>query len=568
MGAVSHGHDGPESSGRSTDGSMARNSTLVAAGIFLSRIAGLVRESVTGYFLGTGVGAEAFRAALRIPNLLQNLLGEGVLSASFIPVYSKALHEGRFKDAGRIAGGVAGILLAVTSALVLVGVVFAEPITRVLVPGFVPGTARFDLTVTLVRIFAPGAGFLVLSAWCLGVLNAHRKFFLSYVAPVVWNVAIIAALSGAALWFTSDEVALAQALAWGAFGGSILQMAVQLPAVLRHSGHLRLSLGRSNAEVGLVLRRFGQVVAGRGGIQLAGYLDLVVASLLAFGAVSALGYAQVLYLLPISLFGMSVAASELPELSTFDHGNRQGLVRRLDAGLSRVAFFVLPSMIALVLVGDHIIATIYQGRNFSADASAQTGLVLAAYALGLMASTSSRLLQSALYGVGDARTPAIYGIIRVVVSLLFGFAIMFPLDGLEMTADGLRVAGDVGWSFTSEGLREGSASFFRLGAVGLALGAAIGAWVEWTLLRLRINVLFGRVRIGGGRTNTLVKAAIPTVLMALLARVLIAALNLPARLNGIVAIAMIGTTFLVAGYLGGLTQAHQLFGLTRRLRRR
>ena len=546
---------------------LRQGSVLVATGILLSRIAGLVRESATAHFLGTGVGAEAFKAALRIPNLLQNLLGEGVLSASFIPVYSKALAEGRERDAGRLAGAVAGLLLAVTSVLVVIGVVFAHPITRLFTPGFVPGTDRFELTVTLVRILTPGIGFLVLSAWCLGILNSHRRFFLSYVAPVVWNAAIVGALATAAL-LTASELGLAQAMAWGALLGSVLQFAVQLPAVLRRSPGLVVSVSMAVPGVRTVIRRFGQVVAGRGGVQLASYVDLIVASLLAFGAVAALTFAQVLYLLPIGLFGMSVAAAELPALSTIDHADRPRVVARLDAGLGRVAFFVVPSTVAYVLVGDLIVGTVFQSGAFTADAARQVGLILAVYAFGMLASTSSRLLQSALYGAGDTRTPAIYAVMRVVLATTIGVAIMFPLDALQLTADGLRVVGDVGWHIAAESDRLGPDNLLRLGAAGLAFGAAVGSWVEYGLLRRRTAIVFGATRLGGPRARALAAGATVAVVAALSSRWLVAQVELPARLEGIVAMLVIGTSYLVATRRLGVPEARELTRVISRGRRR
>jgi putative peptidoglycan lipid II flippase len=545
---------------------LRRSSSLVAAGILLSRVAGLLREAATGSFLGTGVGAEAFRAALRIPNLLQNLLGEGVLSASFIPVYSKALAEGREEDAGRLAGAVAGLLLVVTSTIVLAGVVFARPLTRLFVPGF-DDPARYELTVTLVRILTPGIGFLVLSAWCLGILNSHRRFFLSYVAPVVWNVAIITALVGTYALITQAEVALAQAMAWGAFVGSILQFGIQLPAVLRRQRGLRPSLAMDAPGVRTVLQRFGQVVMGRGGVQLAGYVDLFVASLLAFGAVAALGYAQVLYLLPISLFGMSVAASELPALSTVDREDRAALIARLDRGLGRVAFFVVPSSVAFVLVGDLVVATVYQGRNFTADAAAQVGVILAVYALGMLASTSSRLLQSALYGVGDTRSPAIYALLRVVLSLSVGIAVMFPLDAFQMTAAGLELVGDPAWSIAPTELRQGPESAFRLGAAGLAFGAAVGSWFELWLLRIRVRVLFGRVRLGGPHARGIAIGAAAAAVTALASRWLVGVLELHARIEGLIAMALIGIVYLAVTRWRRVPEAADLLDVGRRLGR-
>ena len=159
----------------------------IGTGILLSRLAGLLRESLLRSVLGLGPAADAFTAALRIPNLLQNLLGEGSLSSSFIPVYSKLLSEGKEKEAGHTAGAVAGLLIAFTGALTLVGILIARPIAKLLTPGF--SSEKLDLTADLIKITTAGIGFLVLAAWCLGVLNSHRKFFLSYVAPVILNAA-------------------------------------------------------------------------------------------------------------------------------------------------------------------------------------------------------------------------------------------------------------------------------------------------------------------------------------------------------------------------------------------
>ncbi|MEX1177855.1 MAG: murein biosynthesis integral membrane protein MurJ [Nitriliruptor sp.] len=546
---------------------LRRSSSLVAAGILCSRISGLVREIATAAFLATGVGAEAFKAALRIPNLLQNLLGEGVLSASFVPAYSKLLAEGRREDAGRLAGAIAGLLLVLTSGLVVVGVAFAEPITRVLTPGFVPGTDRFTLTVTLVRIVTPGIGFLVLSAWCLGVLNSHRRFFLSYVAPVIWNVAIVTLLAGAALVGT-DQAGLATAMAIGAALGSVLQFAVQLPGVLKLTRGLRLTASFEVPGVRQVVRRFGQVVAGRGGVQLASYVDLAVASLLAFGAFSALTYAQVLYLLPISLFGMSVAAAELPTLSTMDRADRPRIVARLDAGLGRVAFYVVPASIAFLLAGDLIAATVFQWRAFSPEASLQVGIILAVYSLGMLASTSTRLLQSALYGAEDTRTPAIYAVMRVVLALIVGIAIMFPLDGFGITDDGVRLVGDLSWSIAPESLRDGPESAFRLGAAGLAFGAAVGSWFELFLLRTRVGIVFGPTRLGGAHAGAIGRAAVAGVVGAGVARVLVHGLDLGPRLGGIVAVLVIGGAYLVTARMLAIPEAAELTGRVERLIRR
>ena len=214
--------------------SAARASALVAAGILLSRLAGLVRVSVFAHYFGQrSDAADAFNAAFRIPNLLQNLFGEGALSASFIPVYAGLLARGEQDEADRVARSVFIILSLVTSILVLAGVVLAPGFIGVIAPGF-SGSKR-ELTTTLVRILFPGAGLLVISAWCLGVLNSHRKFFISYTAPVIWNAAMITTLVVFGGGRPLDRLAVI--LAIGSVAGSGLQFAVQLPSVLGVFGH-------------------------------------------------------------------------------------------------------------------------------------------------------------------------------------------------------------------------------------------------------------------------------------------------------------------------------------------
>src|SRR6195256_829188 len=215
---------------------VGRHAFLWAAGIFLSRVAGLVRERAIAYFLGNQtVAADALRGALRIPNILQNLFGEGVLSASFIPVYAKLVSQKDEEESGRVAGAILSILALVVAVLVLLAVLASPWIVDVILRGF-KGETR-ALTIQLVRILFPGVGMLVMSAWCLGILNSHRRFFLSYVSSVVWNAAIIGALL---IFHRSSMSQLAAYAAWGSVVGSGLQVALQLPVVLKLAPRLHL----------------------------------------------------------------------------------------------------------------------------------------------------------------------------------------------------------------------------------------------------------------------------------------------------------------------------------------
>src|SRR6058998_489852 len=200
----------------------ARSAFFVAVGILCSRLAGLVRLRVFAYYFGLqSDAADAFNAAFRIPNFLQNLFGEGALSASFIPVYASLVSRGERREADRVAGAVASLLALVVAVLVLVGVLATPLLIAAIAPGF-SGEKR-ELTIQLVRILFPGAGVLVLSAWCLGVLNSHHRFLLSYAAPVMWNAAMIATMI---IYGRSPLSRLAVILAWGSVGGSALQFAV------------------------------------------------------------------------------------------------------------------------------------------------------------------------------------------------------------------------------------------------------------------------------------------------------------------------------------------------------
>lgn len=495
----------------SDDGAqLRRNSTLVATGIGLSRLSGLARDAVLAFFLGANVGADAFSAALKIPNLLQNLLGEGVLSASFIPSYARLLEEGRDQEAGRLAGAVLGLLLATTGVLVVLGVVAARPLTMLLTPGFTG--ERLELTVTLVRIMFPGIGVLVLSAWCLGLLNSHHRFFLSYVAPVAWNAGILAALVGLGATAVVDP---AIAAGIGVVVGGLAQTAIQIPAVRQVlDGTLRVSLDTTSQHVRRVLSAFGPIVAGRGVVQIAALLDLVVASLLAVGAVAVLRYAQTLYLLPIALFGMSVAVAELPALSRLGGQAREDVARRLDTGLARSAFFVVGTTVGYLLLGGAVVDLLYGRGEFDALTVMQVALVLGAYSLALVPATASRLLQSALYAADDARTPAVVAVLRVTVALAIGVPLMFGLDQFVVDlADpaGFRVADPGGLSalgLPDADLRGAATNQHRLGAVGLAVGAIAGSWLEFGLLRRALRRRGVSVRLGGGTLSRLLVAGV------------------------------------------------------------
>ena len=538
-----------------------RGSSAVAAGIALSRLSGLLRESLLRSVLALGPAADAFAAALRIPNLLQNLLGEGSLSASFIPVYSRLLGEGRDDEAGRVAGAVAGLLAALAGGLVVVSILAARPLAVLLAPGF--EGRRLDLTVDLLRITTGGLGLLVLSAWCLGVLNSHGRFFLPYVAPVLWNAAQVAVLAAAAFGDWSPRGA-AIALAWGLVAGGALQFGVQAVAVWRLAPDLRPSFGRGNAAVADVRRRFGPAVLGRGVLQLSGYLDLVLASLLVTGAVAGLLSAQMLYALPVALFATSVAVAELPEMSRL--ASASGLADRALAARRRTAFFVAFCTVAYLVLGETIVGALFGWGAFDADDTRAVALVLAAYSLGLPAVASSRIFQNTLYAVGDTSGPARIAAARVGLAAVVGIALMFPLDRVAAHGGALLTLDGVGWfGPLNAGIRTGSPDP-HLGAVGLALGSACAAWLELALLSRRCRRSVDGTSGPTAVMSRLAPATGAAVVVALGVRW--ATDGLPAIAAAPIGLAVAGCTYVLVASATGVDEADLVIGpLRRRLRR-
>ena len=446
--------------------STAKSAFMVGAGILLSRIIGVVRQRVFAHYLGTSDAMGAFSAAFRIPNFLQNVFGEGALSASFIPVYAKLLAQGDKKEAARVADAVLTLLALATAVIVLVGVLTTPFFVGLFAYSFDEPTRA--LTIQLVRIFFPGAALLVLSAWCLGVLNSHRRFFLSYTAPVVWNLALI----GTLIWFGNreDQFHLAVLAAWGSVVGSALQFGVQMPTVLKLIRRLRPVLDVTSENVRTVLRNFFPVFMSRGVVQISAFVDAMLAGLISAQAVAALAYAQSLYTLPVSLFGMSISAAELPAMSSALGTTSEvaGQLRvRLNQGLRRIAFFIVPSVMAMMAFGDLMTGALYQSGRFKPEDSRYVWGILAGSTIGLLASTLGRLYASTYYALHDTRTPLLYAVIRVTLTTVLGYLFAIPLP----PAIGL----DPKW-----------------GVAGLTASAGIAGWIEFALLRRSLNKRIGQ----------------------------------------------------------------------------
>jgi putative peptidoglycan lipid II flippase len=536
---------------------------MVGSGIFASKVAGLIRQRIFAHFLGVSLANDAFQGAFRIPNMLQNLFGEGVLSASFIPEYAGTLARGEVRDADELAGAVFGALVLVASVIVLAGVIAAPQLVGILAgggstvstlmrpfAGFLPKSfvawlaatgatpTEGALTTTLVRILFPGAGLLVFSAWCLGVLNTHRKFLVSYMAPLAWNGVIIAAL----LLYgpRRSPSGLVIAVAWASVIGSAGQFLVQLPSIRRVAPTIVPNFHFGLPSVRRVFKQFSSVFMSRGVVQISGFIDLALAYRLPIGAVSSLAYAQTLYMLPGSLFGMSVSAAELPAMSSA-LGTQEEIAAqlrvRLNAGMERIAFFIVPCVIAFLALGDIVTGALYQTGAFRRDNTIWVWEILVGSSVGLLASTLGRLDSSTYYALRDTRTPLKFALIRIALTTVLGVIFAFQLPGwLGLDA--------------------------KLGAAGLTASAGIAGWVEFILLRRGLTRRIGRTGLSVKYVVRLWIAGLGAALLGSAARFVI-----PTSRPLLLALLALGMFAIAYGVIGaglGIPEAKMLAAKLRR----
>lgn len=442
--------------------SAARGGLLVGAGILASRLVGLVRQRVVAHYLGTGDAADALAAAFRVGNITQNLLGEGALSASFIPVYARLRKEGGQPRATAFARAALGALAPLAAAVSALGVLAAPALAAVVGSGFTGD--KLALTASLLRVLFPMTGVLVVGAWALGVLNTHRRLFLPYAAPVVWSVAQIAAVLLAASRAGASPAGLASAVAWGALGGAALQVAVMLGPVRGLLGRLAPRLDLADPGVREAASKLPASLMGRGVMQLSALVDTAMVGSLGAGAVASVTYAQTIYLLPMALLGTGEAAAALPELaekgSSLDDARRAEIRASLAQLLGRVVPLAAGAATAFLATGSEITTLLLRGGRFDQASTREVTQVLMAYALALPPNAASRVLSTACYALGDTARPARFASVRVAVSTLTSLALLRPF-----------------------------------GAPGVVFGSVVGAWVELALLAGAVR---GKVGGAGG----------------------------------------------------------------------
>jgi putative peptidoglycan lipid II flippase len=390
----------------------------------VSRILGYVRDFFIARAFGAGLATDAFFVAFRIPNLLRRLFAEGAFSQAFVPVLAE--HKNRLPpdETRRLIDGVATALflaLVVTAAL---GVAVSPVIVYLSAPGFAADPAKFELTVLMLRICFPYIAFISLVALAAGILNTWNRFAAPAITPAFLNVAFIVA----ALFFVDYFHPPVVALAWAVFAGGLLQLAFQVPFLLRLGLLPRWRLDFSHPGVRRVLKIMAPATFGVSVAQISLLLNTIFASFLPSGSVSWLYYADRLMELPAGMLGVALGTILLPSLSKYHaDANREEYARLLDWGLRMTILLAVPAAAALAVIAMPLVASLFHYGRFGAEDAWMTCRALIAYSIGLIGMILVKILAPGFYARQDVRTPVKIGILTLVMTQLLNLAFIVPL---------------------------------------------------------------------------------------------------------------------------------------------
>lgn len=495
----------------------------VTFGIAASRAFGFLRQAVIAHVLGAGPVADAVVAAFRIGNVAQNLVGEGTISAALVPDYVRARADRGDASASELARGAFGALILAAVGLSAAGMLLAGPLTTAFAAGL-EGDAK-DLAIRLTVLAFPMTALLVLSAWALAILSAHKRFLVAYTAPIVWSLAQIVALVAAhAALGGVDGAPLAEWLMVGAIVGAALQLLLLMAPARRLVGRVSPSFAFGSPHLRETLAKVPSTLLGRGVMQLSGLIDTSLVTLLGAGALSGFQYAQTAYLLPMALLGTGEAAALLPSLS----GERRPLRETMGPALARVVALGLATATVFVVLSPEVIAVLFQRGAFDAKVTATVAPILTIYGLGLLSNALGRMMSTACWSAGDTRSVGRYALVRVIVSTAGSLALMQVLA-----------------------------------VPGVVLGAVLGGTFEAVLLARRVRSLYGETGLADVAWSKIGLACALSAGGGLGARAVVAHVGLTSPLVGGLAVLTVAGVVVLASF-----QVLGVLRLSRLLRRR
>lgn len=441
-------------------GRLARSAGLIGLATVASRVLGLVRDQTQAAYFGTGAAADAFGVATRIPSLLRDLFAEGAMSAAFVPTFTRRLTRDGKEAAWRLGSQLINALLVVVGTLVVLGMVFADPLARSLAPDFAKIPGKLEMTIVLTRVNMPFLLLIAIAAACMGMLNALRRFFVPALSPAMLNVVFILCLVGGVPLFNRLGIHPVMALSLGMLLGGVAQIASQWPSLRREGYRHAWVLNPRDPALHEML-----VLMGPGAIGVAAaQVNLLVNMVLATNepdAVSALGYAFRLMYLPIGVFGVSAATAAIPELARHaERGSFGDMQKTLSWALRMMLMLSVPATVGLMILGGPITEMIFERGEFGPGSTSMVAAALLFYAPGIIGYSIVKIASPTFYSLRDARTPVIISVVTIVVNI-----------GLNLWLD--RTMG------------------FRGLALGTAIAANINAGLLLFLLSRRLGGLDG-----------------------------------------------------------------------------
>lgn len=429
---------------------LLRSSALVGSMTMISRILGLVRDVVIAAFIGASANADAFFVAFKIPNFLRRLFAEGAFSQAFVPVLADYKEQGAQDAVKALVDRVAGVLGGSLLILTLITVAASPLVAAIFAPGFISQPEKFQLTADMIRITFPYLLLISMTGFCGAILNSYGRFAVPAFTPVLLNLSMIFAATVASPWFEEPVFALA----WGVFFAGVIQLLFQLPFLYRLDLVPRPVVDIKDEGVRRILKLMIPALFGVSVSQINLLLDTVLASFLPTGSVSWLYYSDRLAELPLGVFGIAIATVILPNLSAHRSASREDqFASTLDWAMRSVLLIGVPAALALILLAEPILITLFQYGALTPSDVDMAALSLRAYSLGLIAFMLIKVLAPGYYARQDTATPVKIGIIAMAANMVMNLAFVLPLL----------------W-------------YFNVGHLGLALATSASAWLNAGLL--------------------------------------------------------------------------------------
>ena len=467
----------PESPSGHPTTRLAKSAGIIGAATLTSRLLGLARDQVLAYLFGAGNAMDAFNVAYRIPNLMRDLFAEGAMSAAFIPTFTRRLTLRGKSSAWQVGNQLVNALIVVTGTLVLLGILFAEPLTRFLAGSYEEVPGKLELTVVLTRIMLPFLTLVAIAAAVMGMLNSLNRFLTPALSPAMFNIGIIASavlLVPVMPRFGLEPIA---AIAIGAIVGGLGQILLQLPALYRAGYRYRPVLNPSDSGLREILRLIGPGTVAGAAVQINLLVNTILATGEGTGAVSWLSFAFRVMYLPIGIFGVSIATATLPAVSR--HAAEQDLGKisgTVSSALRMMLIFNIPALVGLIVLASPIIGLIFERGSFAPSDTLSTAAALVFYAPGLIGYSAVRITVPCFYALRSSITPTLVSIMSVVLNVALNLILV-------------RTMG------------------FRGLALGTSIAALANALVLLTFLRHRLGGLEGKRILATGSKMVVASAA-------------------------------------------------------------